>query len=851
MKKTVICLIISLGVACSLVFLERSSFYQILNLKLYDLQMNLRKPPDQDPRILFVEMDEEAINTLGRWPWPRNILAHIIDTLASLGARQIIFDITFAQPNQIIIDRQAVGHIFQGKDQISGYITDEIGALKGKETVSQQDAAWVLDQVQKNFLEFAGAAEQKLHSALVDNDQALAESFRKSDSFIGYSFEVITEKNDLEKDRVYPRIRDAMVDWADSRLDQPFEALPSSLKKNAYFNAADLKKIFLRAKIQSLIKKNIEISLEEAARQLGADPKGIRPDFYLVKHQMIVEKILAALESSSNAQLLDIIYQLEIFDPDTQQLFQEAWPRIQKEFTAAAKFGKSLPKGQGFLKAKSMEAPIVSFSGAVKGGGFLNGIPHQDGVLRSVPLFIKYKDRVFPHIAIASILELYRPEQIMFDPGKYFILHKADISGQSKDVFIPIDKDGTILINWAGRWQDTFRHISGGEIYRLFFMRDAAANAQDDPNQTANLQKELEEKEAALAKAVKDSICIIGLTAAGTHDFNPIPYESTYPMVGTHGNVLNSILTHQFITRAPASVNFAILAILGILMGIFLSLLSSVNGLFFTMIISASIFLASFHWFQQGLWLNLASPSLLALFSYLGITSYKFSTEEKAKRQIKNAFSKYVSPEVIEEILQDPSKLRLGGDRKELTVLFSDIRGFTTYSEKRKPEEVVSILNEYLDAMTKVIVAHKGTLDKYVGDEIMAVFGAPHFQPPEENAKSAVTCALKMLERLKELHEEWKQRGLEPLDIGIGINTGEMVVGNMGSELRMDYTVIGDAVNLGARVEALTRQFNVRLIVTEATYVYIKSLVEARPLESIKVKGKEIPVTIYEVISLK
>jgi len=221
------------------------------------------------------------------------------------------------------------------------------------------------------------------------------------------------------------------------------------------------------------------------------------------------------------------------------------------------------------------------------------------------------------------------------------------------------------------------------------------------------------------------------------------------------------------------------------------------------------IFSISLYWFNQGVWINSATPCLLSLFSYLGITSYKFSTEEKAKREIKNAFSKYVSPDVIEEIMKDPSKLQLGGDQKILTVQFSDIRSFTTYCENRTPEEVVAILNEYLDAMTKVIVEHKGTLDKYVGDEIMAVFGAPQYEPPEISSKRAVICSMKMLERLGELHEEWKERGLEPLDIGIGVNTGEMITGNMGSELRMDYTVIGDAVNLAARVEALTRQFNV------------------------------------------
>jgi len=241
----------------------------------------------------------------------------------------------------------------------------------------------------------------------------------------------------------------------------------------------------------------------------------------------------------------------------------------------------------------------------------------------------------------------------------------------------------------------------------------------------------------------------------------------------------------------------------------------------------------------------------LSLFSYLGITSYKFSTEEKAKREIKNAFSKYVSPDVIEEIMKDPSKLQLGGDKRILAVQFSDIRGFTTYCENRTPEEIVAILNEYLDAMTKVIVEHKGTLDKYVGDEIMAVFGAPHYESPEINSQRAVICSMKMLERLRELHDEWKERGLEPLDIGIGVNTGEMIAGNMGSELRMDYTVIGDAVNLAARTEALTRQFKCHFMITEDTYQLTKDIIEVKQLEAIKVKGKDIPVMMYEVLALK
>ena len=851
MKKVVICLILSLGIAFLLLFLENKPFYQILDLKLYDLQMNLRKPPAQDPRILFVEMDDKAIHYLGRWPWPRNVFATIIDTLHSLGAQQILFDVTFAQPTQPIVKREIAPFIFQGKKEIKEYLENETGLWKGQETISQADALGVMEQIKNGFSEFTNAAEQKLHNAMVDNDQVLSRSFDSSHSFIGYSFEVLTEHGDIQRDQMKIQIEKGMTDWINKHSENSFDELPSILKTNHLLNKTELNELFLRSKLQPLIEEDIEASLSTISAKINTNPQTIESDFDSVKKEIVEQKISSSLAQDSQLSYIAITQQLEIFNTETQKFFKDTYPRAKNIFAARTKFGKPLPKEQGFLKAIDMDPPIEQFTRVVQDGGFLNGIPHQDGVLRFVPLFIKYKDNIFPHIVIASILDLYKPKKISFDPGKYLILHNTNVYGQFQDIRIPIDENGTTFINWVGRWQDTYRHVSGADIYRLGYLKDTLSNSRNDQSKTIILEKQLAAKEKKLKKEVNGSICIIGLTATGTHDFNPTPYESTYPMVGTHGNVLNSILTRQFITRAPHQVNLIVLFVLAIIIGLTLPFFSSLNGLFLTIIILIGIFIASLNWFNHGIWLNLASPCLLSLFSFLGITSYKFSTEEKSKREIKNAFSKYVSPDVIEEILKDPSKLRLGGARRELSVLFSDIRSFTNYSEKRNPEEVVSILNEYLDAMTKVIVEHKGTLDKYVGDEIMAVFGAPNFEPPEVNAQSAVVCALKMLERLKVLHEKWNSEGLEPLDIGIGINTGDMVVGNMGSELRMDYTVIGDAVNLGARIEALTRQFNVHLIISEATYQYAKDIIDVKPLETIKVKGKEIPVMIYEVLALK
>jgi class 3 adenylate cyclase len=227
----------------------------------------------------------------------------------------------------------------------------------------------------------------------------------------------------------------------------------------------------------------------------------------------------------------------------------------------------------------------------------------------------------------------------------------------------------------------------------------------------------------------------------------------------------------------------------------------------------------------------------------------QFSKKQiEEKKALRNSFQKYTSPAIVEQLIKNPDMLKLGGKKAELSVLFSDIVGFTTYSEKYPAEKVVSILNEYLTAMTDVIMDNYGTLDKFVGDEIMAVWGAP--VPQNNHVELSVRCGFGMLKKLDELQEKWKKEGVEPFNIGIGINTGEMIVGNMGSPKRMDYTVIGDAVNTGARIEALTRQFKTSFIVSESTYIHVKDIVEAELLGKVSVKGKANQIKVYKLSKL-
>ncbi|MBI2413473.1 MAG: adenylate/guanylate cyclase domain-containing protein [Deltaproteobacteria bacterium] len=254
----------------------------------------------------------------------------------------------------------------------------------------------------------------------------------------------------------------------------------------------------------------------------------------------------------------------------------------------------------------------------------------------------------------------------------------------------------------------------------------------------------------------------------------------------------------------------------------------------------------------KGLWADFVIPSFAVFFVYASVSGYRYLSEKKRAREIKGIFSSYVTEKVVDELVKNPGLARLGGERKEVTVLFADIKGFTAFSERHEPEEVVALLNDYLKTMTEIVFRWNGTLDKFVGDSIMVFWGAPTVQ--ENHAELALRCALDMLGKLKKLQRRWVIEGKEPFSIGIGINTGEAVVGNMGVEgKKMEYTVIGDHVNLGARAEGLTREFDAEIIVTEFTRRKLGEMGKrfghllVEEMDPVRVRGREKPVVVYGI----
>ncbi len=354
----------------------------------------------------------------------------------------------------------------------------------------------------------------------------------------------------------------------------------------------------------------------------------------------------------------------------------------------------------------------------------------------------------------------------------------------------------------------------------------------------------------AKVEKLRDHSAIVGLTATGTQDLGVTPLSSQYLMVGTYHNVVNTVLQRKYIIKTGWPINYALMLLLAVGMGMLIQRLTARRSLaaiaasFVAVNLLIVIAFIAFH-----SWLDQLGISLALLVPSLTIGAIKFVSEESQKRFIKMAFSHYLSPKVIDNIIKDPDSFKLGGESRVVTTFFSDVAKFSTISEKLAPTDLVLLLNEYLSEMTDILLRYEGTVDKYEGDAIMAFFGAPQAQ--QDHATRACFAAIDMQARLREMRAAWRQQGKDELFVRIGLNCGEAVVGNMGSRTRMDYTVMGDSVNLASRLEGANKQFGTSIMISENVYREVKDGVVVRPLGKIRVVGKEEPIAVYELIARK
>ena len=468
-----------------------------------------------------------------------------------------------------------------------------------------------------------------------------------------------------------------------------------------------------------------------------------------------------------------------------------------------------------FIHTYSPEGNVEIIGQAADGSGFFNMFTDRDGVVRWMPLAIKCGQEIYAPLSIQSIWHYLDRPQLMVKVANYGV---QEIRMGEKS--IPTDENGQMLINYLGPAK-TFPHYSISDIFRGKLPKGAFDN----------------------------KIVLVGATATGVYDLRNTPFSPVYPGMEIHATVIDNILRDSYLHKPKWTKIYDAMAIiiLVFLTGMVVPRLSALKGMVFASGIFVLHILAGYWLFRHaGLWVNIVYPLLALVLTYTSLTIYHYMTEERERKKIKGAFSYYVSSSVVNEMLKNPDKLKLGGDKKELSVLFSDIRGFTTISEGLTPEDLVHLLNEYLTIMTDIVFKYDGTLDKYMGDAVMAIYGAPLDQT--DHPYRACISALDMMEGLKGLNQKWIQEEKRPLDIGIGINTGMMMVGNMGSDQRFDYTVMGDAVNLGSRLEGANKAYKTNIIISESTYERVKDEFVCMELDSVRVKGKKLPVRIFQLM---
>lgn len=476
------------------------------------------------------------------------------------------------------------------------------------------------------------------------------------------------------------------------------------------------------------------------------------------------------------------------------------------------------------LSLISAYRPVLNVEAVAQGTseGFFNVFPDPSGIIRKVPLLMKMDGVPYPSLALETVRTGLGLDEVLLHISEKIEQTSGGLLGISiGDRFVPTDDAGQFYLNYRGA-ERTFPYFSACDI--------------------------LDGKHGA---ALEGKFVLIGTSAAGLFDQRTNPFSSVFPGVEVHATIIDNVLANDAFTHdayTEIGLTYTLIIAGGLLLSALLAytgpLVGGLSGLIF---IAASVGVNYRFFFLSDRLVGTVYPLITVVCLFLAVTLFNYFVEDRQKRFIHSAFSHYVSPQIVSQLIRSPEKLSLTGEQRNLTILFADIRGFTSISEKMDTESLGKFMNAYLTAMSDVIMAHDGTVDKFIGDAVMAIWGAPLNQ--SIHAVNGVNAALEMLRRLEESDfSAYMNPGMPPIAMGVGINSGTVRVGNFGSNKRFDYTVIGDNVNLASRLEGLTKVYGVPIIISEFTRGLLEDRFSYRFLDRVRVKGKEKPVKIYEPI---
>jgi adenylate cyclase len=876
LKKNLPYLLISISIALFVIFLAIFNLYDTIEHKLLDMRFTSRGLIETRDDIATLDIDVRALQKEGKWdPWSREKHIPMVEAAGQHGMDILAFDIYFIEHSErelnfkvlsdltdSLVTMDVVKNLFPDPDNDLAIAAKEAKNIyfaqsfkpqpkkreKIKKRTEEQDKR--LDaMVRKGLFREVNPADFPTLFNFYDGEFPLA-SFIDSSAGV-YFFQAKSDKDGVM--RKYP-----LVGLYENRL---FPSISLSIALDHYktsFNDVEIipgkylrfkpavPDEFGRDMITIPINKEGLMQVNWAGNWEDADgnfdlmhyPYSVLKDFQKNEYKNYVLSEFKRITNLSYDKNVKAAYKpslglinaekKDIFDAVKKSMMMgavENWilknpDGVSKDFKKVPSFVFNEIKNNNVIASSLLEDPKTT----------LNSLIQTNKVILSYTLenytFSTYKQ-------LRTDLNKAVEESLNADQSKVFKKSLADLA--------LIERNHQIIYN-------LYKNKLIDEQRPLFFYPNAErliAGNEEKGNARLIVPFEFYGKKL-----------YYGLTATGTHDLNPMPFNPRYPMVGLHANALNTILNNDLIHEVDLLIIIGIILFIGVLLAFGVPALTpSQGGIATGTILVAYSYLSFWLFSNQNIWLDLFGPMFTLALGYLGITVYNYIQEEKNKQFLKESFGTYVSPELIDQMYESGEEPSLGGSEGYHTAFFTDIQSFSAFSEKLSATDLVGLLNEYLTDMTDVLLENKGTLDKYIGDAIVAFYGAPI--PIDQHELWACKTAIKMQDNLAVLREKWQEEGdrwpeiVHHMQNRIGINTGQMVTGNMGSASRMNYTMMGDTVNLAARLEASAKQYGVYIQIADTTYQPNKEILVVRDLDFVRVMGKEEPVQVWELIAEK
>ncbi|MDD3593818.1 MAG: adenylate/guanylate cyclase domain-containing protein [Candidatus Gastranaerophilales bacterium] len=468
----------------------------------------------------------------------------------------------------------------------------------------------------------------------------------------------------------------------------------------------------------------------------------------------------------------------------------------------------------------------------INAAGAATSILDSDGLIRRFEPVINFQGGYYPSLPLSAYLKLNPAQIIIINDNNYEIVDKE---GHSLTIPLVQEADSSSqLIHWYKPYNK--ENWGGHKQYKAWEILESFENIKNGKQPLVNPAE------------FKDKIVVIGATSPFLHDIKNTPISQNFPGVDIQATAVDNMFNQNFINAPKLSLNLLILGMTLLLVLLITKYFSNTTSAVLILLLAFSYFYIALFAFSKGVMVIIITPYLFALLALIVLYAYKFSMEDTKKQKLRVAMEKYVNTDIVSEIIQHSEEVKLGGKKTELTVLLADIRGFTRISETLEPDRVSDLLNEYFAEMLPIIGKHNGNVNKFIGDAILAVFGES--TKDTNHPKNAIICAFEMQERIKELRKKWKKENKPLIGISIGINTGLSFIGNIGTADKMEYTVIGDTVNVACRIEAQNRHFNTQILISETTYNRVKNFVDVIKISEVEIRGREKHINIYEVIDI-